>query len=260
MGDRARFGRDLRRRETHARRGRGRPRTSKKKVKKEKAPKKGFNIFDEEDRPRGDEEDLPKDEAGRRKIKRQYEDLLGIRIEKLRGRILNRERINKTIEGIYFICAECKKVCHNVDDGLIEDPDNVQNLCGPCAPKKGDNGKESKGGRRGLTCCDPPSGCRSGGGLVSERSFAMPAEAAKPVPAEGGTTATRILDAAESLFAQRGFAGVSVREIAGQVGSEPGQHLQSLPEQAGALRGGARAWLPADPRPARRGRARSARP
>src|SRR5579859_4331242 len=46
--------------------------------------------------------DLPKDEAGRRKIKRQYHDLLGIRIEKLRGRILNRERINKTIEGIYF--------------------------------------------------------------------------------------------------------------------------------------------------------------
>ena len=49
--------------------------------------------------------DLPKDEAGRRKIKRQYGELLGIRIEKLRGRILNRERINKTIEGIYFICA-----------------------------------------------------------------------------------------------------------------------------------------------------------
>jgi len=46
----------------------------------------------------------------------------------------------------------------------------------------------------------------------------MPVEAAKPVSLEGGTTATRILDAAESLFAQRGFAGVSVREIAGQVG------------------------------------------
>ena len=29
--------------------------------------------------------DLPKDEAGRRKIKRQYGELLGIRIEKLRG-------------------------------------------------------------------------------------------------------------------------------------------------------------------------------
>jgi hypothetical protein len=76
--------------------------------------------------------DLPKDEAGRRKIKRQYADLLGIRIEKLRGRILNRERINKTIEGIYFICARCLKVCHSLDDGLNEDPANINNLCGAC--------------------------------------------------------------------------------------------------------------------------------
>ena len=81
--------------------------------------------------------DLPKDEAGRRKIKRQYETLLGIRIEKLKGRILNRERINKTIEGVYFICAECKKVCHNMDDGLVEDPNNTYNLCGNCAKTKG---------------------------------------------------------------------------------------------------------------------------
>jgi len=77
--------------------------------------------------------DLPKDEAGRRKIKRQYGELLGIRIEKLRGRILNRERINKTIEGIYFICASCLKVCHSLDDGLSEDPANQNNLCCPCA-------------------------------------------------------------------------------------------------------------------------------
>lgn len=77
--------------------------------------------------------DLPKDEAGRRKIKRQYGELLGIRIEKLRGRILNRERINKTIEGIYFICASCLKVCHSLDDGLSEDPANQNNLCGACA-------------------------------------------------------------------------------------------------------------------------------
>ncbi len=77
--------------------------------------------------------DLPKDEAGRRKIKRQYGELLGIRIEKLRGRILNRERINKTIEGIYFICASCLKVCHSLDDGLSEDPANLNNLCGECA-------------------------------------------------------------------------------------------------------------------------------
>jgi hypothetical protein len=77
--------------------------------------------------------DLPKDEAGRRKIKRQYAELLGIRIEKLRGRILNRERINKTIEGIYFICGACLKVCHSLDDGLSEDPANQNNLCGACA-------------------------------------------------------------------------------------------------------------------------------
>lgn len=119
-----------------------------KKVKKEKS-KKGFNIFEEDDHSTPSaEEELPKDEAGRRKIKRQYEDLLGIRVQKLRGRILNRERINKTIEGIYFICAECAKVCHNVDDGLTEDPDNVRNLCGACGTKPSDtknDGKDTKG-------------------------------------------------------------------------------------------------------------------
>src|SRR5512141_2970031 len=114
----------------------GGPAAMAKKVKKEKA-RKGFNIFEEEDhRETSTEEELPKDEAGRRKIKRQYEDLLGIRFQKLRGRILNRERINKTIEGIYFICAECVKVCHNIDEGLVEDPDNVRNLCGACGKTK----------------------------------------------------------------------------------------------------------------------------
>ncbi|HEY6395516.1 MAG TPA: hypothetical protein VIX12_08875 [Candidatus Binataceae bacterium] len=83
-----------------------------------------------------EEADLPKDEAGRRKIKRQYADLLGIRIEKLRGRILNRERINKTIEGIYFICAACLKVCHSLDDGLAEDAANQNNQCGKCSKAK----------------------------------------------------------------------------------------------------------------------------
>lgn len=77
--------------------------------------------------------DLPKDEAGRRKIKRQYQELLGIRIEKLKGRILNRERINKTIDGIYFICAKCLKVCHSLDDGLQEDAENQNNLCRKCS-------------------------------------------------------------------------------------------------------------------------------
>ena len=104
---------------------------------KKDKPKKGAHIF--EDDPTGEMEeegDLPKDEAGRRKIKRQYEDLLGIRVEKLKGRILNRERINKTIEGVYFICAECKKVCHNMDEGLVEDPNNVHNVCAACSKTK----------------------------------------------------------------------------------------------------------------------------
>lgn len=100
--------------------------------------KKGYSVFEDEDHSESAEDsDLPKDEAGRRKIKRQYENLLGIRIEKLKGRILNRERINKTIEGVYFICADCKKVCHNMDDGLVEDPNNLANLCGGCAKTKG---------------------------------------------------------------------------------------------------------------------------
>ena len=106
---------------------------------------KAFSIFEGEDHTADDgQEDLPKDEAGRRKIKRQYEELLGIRIEKLRGRILNRERINKTIEGVYFICASCRKVCHNVDDGLVEDPNNMNNLCTACA-----TAKEPRGGKGG---------------------------------------------------------------------------------------------------------------
>jgi hypothetical protein len=101
-------------------------------------------VDDDEQTADETEEELPKDEAGRRKIKRQYEELLGIRIEKLKGRILNRERINKTIEGIYFICASCKKVCHNIDDGLVEDPNNVNNLCMPCSTAKEPRGGKGK--------------------------------------------------------------------------------------------------------------------
>ena len=105
---------------------------------------KAFSIFEDDEREEQDaEEELPKDEAGRRKIKRQYEDLLGIRIEKLKGRVLNRERINKTNEGIYFVCAECKRVCHNLDEGLVEDPNNVCNVCGKCR-KDRDKGKKKQ--------------------------------------------------------------------------------------------------------------------
>lgn len=108
------------------------PRTTKKKAAKK--AKKGFSILGEDGSARGDDdENLPKDEAGRLKIKRQYEELLGIRIAKLAGRILNRERIDKTVEGIYFICVQCHQVCHNLDEGLVEDPDNARNICVPCS-------------------------------------------------------------------------------------------------------------------------------
>lgn len=111
-------------------------------ARKKEKPKKNFDFFaDDEPLEESAEEELPKDEAGRLKIKRRYEELLGIRIEKLKGRVLNRERINKTIEGIYFICAECKKICHNLDEGLVEDPNNVYNLCGACAKEKGKGGQ-----------------------------------------------------------------------------------------------------------------------
>ena len=105
--------------------------------------RKGASSVLGNDDPQSEDSDLPKDETGRRKIKRQYETLLGIRIEKLKGRILNRERINKTIEGVYFICSRCKTVCHNVDDGLVEDPDNVDNMCGNCAKTKRDKRKQA---------------------------------------------------------------------------------------------------------------------
>lgn len=117
-----------------------------KKSKTASQSKKGRSVLETSEPSDGQEDSgLPKDEAGRRKIKRQYETLLGIRIEKLKGRILNRERINKTIEGVYFICIACKKVCHNMDEGLIEDPNNAQNMCGNCAKEKGKGGGGSKG-------------------------------------------------------------------------------------------------------------------
>jgi hypothetical protein len=106
-------------------------------ARKSKSSKKDIysSLADAGDEP-DEDADLPKDEAGRRKIKRQYEELLGIRIEKLRGHILNRERINKTIEGIYFICDKCLKVCHSIDDGFVEDAENQHNLCGKCGKSK----------------------------------------------------------------------------------------------------------------------------
>ncbi len=102
--------------------------------KSSRSKESGFQLFDDPEPIEAEGEDgLPKDEVGRQKIKQQYVELLGIRLQKLKGRILNRERINKTQEGIYFICARCVKVCHNLDEGLVEDENNENNLCVACA-------------------------------------------------------------------------------------------------------------------------------
>src|SRR5436853_6654605 len=116
------------------------PRAKKKSVGRA-AKDRTHDYIDDGTHDESEDEDLPSDEAGRRKIKKNYEELLGIRIDKLKGRVLNRERINKTIEGIYFICAACKKICHNLDEGLVEDPNNVNNLCSTCSKEKGKNGQ-----------------------------------------------------------------------------------------------------------------------
>ena len=112
------------------------PRT-KKKSKRRAGKRKRRGFLDDSVAEDGEDQDLPSDEAGRLKIKRNYEELLGIRLEKLKGRVLNREKINKSIDGIYFICFECRKVCHNLDEGLVEDTQNQVNLCSACARAKG---------------------------------------------------------------------------------------------------------------------------
>jgi hypothetical protein len=109
-------------------------RAKKKTTKGGAAKKERFSLWGDSKKSRQNAaEAMPKDEAGRLKIKRQYDELLGIRVGKLAGRILNRERIDKDSEGIYFICVTCKKICHNLDEGLIEDEDNANNICTPCS-------------------------------------------------------------------------------------------------------------------------------
>jgi hypothetical protein len=112
------------------------PRTKKKSVGRP-AKHRPQNYFDDAGHEEVDDEDLPSDEAGRRKIKKNYEELLGIRMEKLKGRILNREKLNKSIDGIYFICMECKKVCHNLDEGRVEEASTLDSFCASCAKSKG---------------------------------------------------------------------------------------------------------------------------
>ena len=109
------------------------------KSKKKLAPARArsHNSLDEHNHDETDEQGLPSDEAGRLKIKKNYEELLGIRVEKLKGRVLNREKINKSIDGIYFVCFGCKKICHNLDEGWAEDAQSHVNYCGACAKAKG---------------------------------------------------------------------------------------------------------------------------
>ena len=107
------------------------------KKKSSAAKARNYNSLDEHNHDEPDEQGLPSDEAGRRKIKKNYEELLGIRVEKLKGRVLNREKINKSIDGIYFVCFGCKKVCHNLDEGWAEDAQSQVNYCGACAKAKG---------------------------------------------------------------------------------------------------------------------------
>jgi hypothetical protein len=125
------------------------PRGSKKKA---KAGASGFSLFDDSESVDSEsDEDLPRDEIGRHKIKQQYIELLGIRVQKLSGRILNRERIDKNVEGIYFICVHCKQVCHNLDEGLIEDEENEANICVPCSKAKAAVVKPARSARSGRT-------------------------------------------------------------------------------------------------------------
>lgn len=111
------------------------PRTKKKTGRPSKS--RSENYFDDAAHDEAEDEDLPSDEAGRRKIKKNYEELLGIRIDKLRGRVLNREKINKSIDGVYFICFECRKISHNLDEGWVEETESQNSYCAACAKAKG---------------------------------------------------------------------------------------------------------------------------
>jgi hypothetical protein len=111
------------------------PRTKKKTGRPSKS--RSENYFDDAAHDEAEDEDLPSDEAGRRKIKKNYEELLGIRIDKLRCRVLNREKINKSIDGVYFICFECRKISHNLDEGWVEETESQNSYCAGCAKAKG---------------------------------------------------------------------------------------------------------------------------
>ena len=101
------------------------------------AKARSASAIDEHNQDDAEEQGLASDEAGRLKIKKNYEELLGIRVEKLKGRVLNREKINKSIDGVYYICFSCKRIAHNLDEGLVEDAQTQVNYCAACAKEKG---------------------------------------------------------------------------------------------------------------------------
>jgi hypothetical protein len=105
--------------------------------KRSAAAKSRSGSLDDHNHEESEEQGLASDEAGRLKIKKNYEELLGIRVEKLKGRVLNREKINKSIDGVYYICFSCKKISHNLDEGLVEEPQTQVNYCAACAKEKG---------------------------------------------------------------------------------------------------------------------------
>ncbi|HYC54861.1 MAG TPA: hypothetical protein VEL28_07970 [Candidatus Binatia bacterium] len=159
-----------------------------------RAKKKGsagsgeFSLFDEAESSDSDsDEDLPKDEAGRAKIKQQYVELLGIRVQKLAGRILNRERINKTLEGVYFICGRCRRVCHNLDDGLVEDTGNSNNLCTGCHKTVNEPPKPAKKAPPAKKAARPRSSPAAKGAKATKQVKSAPkaAAAAAKKPAKG---------------------------------------------------------------------------
>ena len=68
------------------------------------------------------------DSARCAQIKMNYKENLGVRVSRFAGRILNEE-----LGGIYFVCEDCLKVCHDLCDKLVTM--NGANRCRKCKPR-----------------------------------------------------------------------------------------------------------------------------
>jgi hypothetical protein len=78
---------------------------------------------------------ISKRRSGQTQDQENYEELLGIRIEKLRGRILNREKINKSIDEFISSALNAKSVTISTRAGSRRQ--EPEQLCGTCAKIKG---------------------------------------------------------------------------------------------------------------------------